>query len=195
MFGTVRTVNQKPFNKTIQHWISTHHYRLHRKFTSWWEILLFVTRWHRSTHISGDDVFLTPAIHFLYFAFHRYFANVFTKHATKYEILIIHFLHFMRISCFINAAKFFDFSREWQPWCKMLWNAKSKKKTCKMWKSGGKYPAIHFLFFAFCDRFCVFRDKCSPPYKNFLTTDSFPCATLVTMITILDQWMCFCQAI
>ncbi len=52
-----------------------------------------------------DQYILRPAIHFLYFAFHRYFMNVFVKHTMKYETLIIHFLYFMQISCFIYAVK------------------------------------------------------------------------------------------
>ncbi len=35
-----------------------------------------------------------------------------------------------------------------------------QKKGCKMWKSDAKYLAIHFLFFAFCDCFHIFRNKC-----------------------------------
>ncbi len=48
---------------------------------------------------------MKPAKHFSYFAFRGCFTNVFAKHITKYETFIIHFSHFMQISCFINAAK------------------------------------------------------------------------------------------
>ncbi len=40
------------------------------------------------------------------------------------------------------------------------WNAKSEKRDAKREKSDVKYPAIHFLFFAFfCGRFHIFCDK------------------------------------
>ncbi len=48
--------------------------------------------------------------------------------------------------------KSFDFSHKYQPSHEMLRNAKSEK-------SNTKTPAIHFLFFAFCDHFHVFYDK------------------------------------
>ncbi len=40
-------------------------------------------------------------------------------------------------------------------------NAKSEKRGAIHEKSDTKYPDIHFLFFAFHDRFSVFRDKCT----------------------------------
>ncbi len=106
--------------------------------------------------------FFVPDIHFSYFAFHGYFANIFAKHTMKYETL--HFSYFMRISCFINAAKketakSFDFSCECWLWREMLWNAKSKH----WWKceeSDAKYPSIQCSFFAFQNRFHIFCDKC-----------------------------------
>ncbi len=42
-------------------------------------------------------------------------------------------------------------------WCEMR-NAKKKTRNAK--KSGTKYTAINFLFFAFCVHFMLFRDKC-----------------------------------
>ncbi len=41
--------------------------------------------------------------------------------------------------------------------CGEMW--KAKKGDSKREKSDAKYPAIHFLFFAFCDRFHLFCDK------------------------------------
>ncbi len=61
-------------------------------------------KWVTAAHFR-ITLFLRPAIHFSYFAVCGYFANVFVKHTTKYETLTIHFLYFMRISCFINATK------------------------------------------------------------------------------------------
>ncbi len=46
-----------------------------------------------------------PTIHFSHFTFRSCLASVFAKHTTKYGTLTIHFLYFMRISCFINTAK------------------------------------------------------------------------------------------
>ncbi len=37
---------------------------------------------------------------------------------------------------------------------------KVKKRGAKLEKSDTKYDAIHFSFFAFCDHFRIFRDKC-----------------------------------
>ncbi len=42
---------------------------------------------------------IRPAIHILSFTFCGYFASVYTKHATKYEALTIHFSYFIQISC------------------------------------------------------------------------------------------------
>ncbi len=41
-------------------------------------------------------------------------------------------------------------------------------------KSDSKYPAIHFSLFAFCNRFCVFCDKCttSPNVRPHLHTNT-----------------------
>ncbi len=71
----------------------------------------------------------------------------------------------MQISCFINTvkeytAKFFHFSRECRPCCKMqkvkkwAWNAKSE----------AIYPATHFLFFAFRNR--IFCNKCMADFTS-----------------------------
>ncbi len=42
----------------------------------------------------------------------------------------------------------------------MLQNTKSERRDEKREKSGAKYPAVHFLFFAFRTHFRVFHDKC-----------------------------------
>ncbi len=56
-------------------------------------------------YMSLNSYFLMSAIHFSYFTFCRCFTNVFAKHTMKYEILTIDFSYFVRISCFIDAAK------------------------------------------------------------------------------------------
>ncbi len=112
-----------------------------------------------------------PAIDLSHFTFCGFFTSVFAKHTMKYETLPIHFSHFLRISCFINAAKkettkFFNFSCECRPWCEMLQNTKSKKKkkkkrSAKLEKSDAKYSTIHFSFFTIIDCFHVFCGKCT----------------------------------
>ncbi len=96
-----------------------------------------------------------PAIHFSYFAFRGYFANIFAKHTVKYKTLTIHFSYFMRILCFINAAKkettkSFDFLHECRPWCKMLRNAKSENRgeKCKKVTQNTPLNTFHFSHFA-----------------------------------------------
>ncbi len=46
-------------------------------------------------------------------------------------------------------------------------NAKSEKRDAKREKRDAKYPAIHFLFFAFCYRFHIFHDKCIAGLREF----------------------------
>ncbi len=53
--------------------------------------------------------------------------------------------------------KIHEFSHESQPWCQMQ---KAEKGGRNVKKSDARYSATHFLFFAFCDRFRVFCDKC-----------------------------------
>ncbi len=91
--------------------------------------------------------FLRPAIHFLYFAFCGYFANVLVKHPTKYETLTKHFSHFMQISCFINATKTwtmksFDISRKCRLWREMR---KKGARNAKKVIQNTPLHAFHFL--------------------------------------------------
>ncbi len=63
-------------------------------------------------------------------------------------------------------------------------NVKSKRR-------GAKYPAIHFLFFAFRDRFHVFRDKCilGLTIFSFLLTVMMRYVS-VKIMTVLSSYVC-----
>ncbi len=84
---------------------------------------------------------IRPTIHFLYFPFRRYFANVFTKHATKHETLAIHFSYFMQISSRKNKPQnHLTFRANADPGAKCCEMQKAKKRGAKCKKSGAKYP-------------------------------------------------------
>ncbi len=137
----------------------------------------------------------------LYFAFHGYFANVFAEHITKYETLTIHFLHFMRISCFINA-EFHVLFMSWKnkprnpstfrananPGVKCYEMQKAKKEARNTKKVMQNTPStIHFSFFAFHDCFCVFCGTCIPGLKlgiscHFFFTFRTPIFTFVQKV-------------
>ncbi len=115
--------NNNSFKET--HWrfkqIFSDHYIMPDSIINW-TVRQFQTE-HAITHRkgSGQGAFIVrPAIHFSYFAFHGYFANVFAKHTTKYETLTIHF----RISC--------EYRVSLMPW-------KNKPRN--------SLPAIHFSYF------------------------------------------------
>ncbi len=78
-------------------------------------------------------VFQKPSLGQLYTFCISHFTDIsqmFSQNTAKYKTLTTHFSYFMRISCFINAAKkttkFFDFSREYRPSCEM------RKKWCEI---------------------------------------------------------------
>ncbi len=96
-------------------------------------------------------ILLRPAIHFLHFA------NVFVKHTTRNTK---HSPYIFHISCEFRVLLM---PRNSKPWNPLTFRANAdpgaKKRGVKREKSDTKYPAIHFLFFAFHDSFRVFCDK------------------------------------
>ncbi len=100
-----------------------------------------------------------PATHFLYFAFRGYFANVFAKHTTKYEALIIHF----RISCEFRVLLMPRKNKPRNPFTFRA-NVNLGAKCCEMWKNCFTNKAnmtnhvlqIHHLCFAFFSHFHTF---------------------------------------
>ncbi len=87
-----------------------------------------------------------------------YFASIFAIHTTKYETLTTHFHISFKFRVLLKKS--FDFLHKCRPRCEMLQNVKYEKGGVKREESGAKYPAIRFLFFAFCEYFWVFRNKC-----------------------------------
>ncbi len=133
---------------------------LHAHNCSWGSLICWIrVSWYVYPRVKS---LLRLAIHFSNFTFCGYFENVFAKHTTKYETLTVHFSYFMRISCSINATKKTTKSFDYLTFCANAnpgVKCKKRKKGCEMGKKWREIPAIHFLFFAFHDRFCVFCDK------------------------------------
>ncbi len=99
---------------------------------------------------------LRPAIHFSYFAFCRYFVNVFAKH---------HKMRNTHYTLFAFQVNFVFYECREKINHRILWfgrleMGKAKKRGTKREKSGVKYPVIHFSFFTFRAHFHIFRDKC-----------------------------------
>ncbi len=121
-------------------------------------------------------------IHFLYFAFHRYFVSVFAKHTTKYKTLTIHFSYFTRISCFINTTK--NKLRNPLTFCV---NAHSGAK-CEEWKKWCE-TRKKWWFFLFRGHFC---NKCiAGQMSGFLMKRQrdFLCGVWNSSLAIHYAWM------
>ncbi len=98
-----------------------------------------------------------PAIHFLYFAFCRYFTNFFAKHTTKCETLAITF-------CISGKFLVLLMPQKNKPRNPLSFRANEGVRNRK--KVAQNTPQYTFvfrytdLFFIFRAHFCIFRGKC-----------------------------------
>ncbi len=156
---------------------------------------------------------IRPAVHFSYFSFRGYFANVYVKHTTKCETLPIHFRISGKFRVLVMPWKNkprnpLSFRPNADPGAKCCERQKGEKRgmkcekgtrstkrekgarSTKCEKGRAKYTAIHFSFFAFHPHFCIFRDKCIASLAGFTVQEK---VNFFTWTIIIDSNIVICK--